>query len=88
VNGIDRRLPVVCPDHGRPVVYGDAERVAVLVEGLTRLVERQPVEVLADPGVTGSLRRLVDATRGWLDGAAPDEEPAGHDDQIRDRRAP
>jgi hypothetical protein len=58
-----------------------------LVEGLTRLVERQPVEVLADPGVTGSLRRLVDATRGWLDGGAHDEEPAGHD-PIRDRRAP
>ena len=87
MNGIDRCWPVLSPEVGRPVVYGDAERVVVLVEGLTRLVERQPVEVLADPGVTGSLRRLFDATRGWLDGGAHDSEPDGHD-PIRDRRAP
>ena len=88
MNGLGRRLPVSGSEPGRPpVVYGDAERVVVMVEGLTRLVERQPVEILADPGVNGSLRRLFDATRAWLDDGANDAEPAEHD-PISDRRAP
>jgi hypothetical protein len=71
---------------GRPVVYGDAERVVVLVEGLMRLVERQPGEVLADPGVTGSLRRLLETTRDRLGEGAYDDGPDGHH-PIRGRRA-
>lgn len=87
MNSSGGRSPVSGSEVARlPVVYGDAEHVVVMVEGLTRLVERQPGEVLADPGVAGSLRRLFDVTRRWLDGAAYDE-PDGRD-LVRNRRAP
>ena len=77
MSGTGDRTSSSGPELGRPVVCGDADRVVVLVEGLMRLVERQPGEVLADPGVTGSLRRLVEATRDRLDEGASDADRMG-----------
>lgn len=51
-------------DRAAPVVYGDTARLVVMVEWLTRLVGRQPAEVLTDPGVSDALRRLGQAVAG------------------------
>jgi hypothetical protein len=77
MSGTTGRSSVSGSEFGRPVVYGDVAHVVVLVEGLTRLVERQPGEVLADPGVAGSLRRLLEATRDRLDEGASDAARMG-----------
>ena len=76
----------------RPVVYVDATRVdaacvVVLVESLRRLVEHQPADVLADPTVKDSLRRLGETVRPF----AQDGHSRSDDDArlraFADRRA-
>ena len=67
-------------DRAAPVLYGDTTRVVVMVEWLTRLVGRQPVEVLTDPGVNDALRRLGEAVAGWCH---TDDAPGA----VVDRRA-
>jgi hypothetical protein len=79
---------VSASDLGRPVVYGDAERVVVMVESVTRMVLHQPVEVLTDPVVNGSLRRLHDATCHWLQDDARDDQTSGRHTQAAERQAP
>jgi hypothetical protein len=57
--------------HGRPVVYGEPEQVVLLVDSLTRIVDHQPEEILADPEVNGALRQLGVRLAGWCQADAP-----------------
>jgi hypothetical protein len=68
------------------VVYGDIERVVVLVEGLTRVMQHQPAEVLTDPAVNLSLRQLFHITRRQLDEDARDGGPSSGRARVSDGR--
>jgi hypothetical protein len=56
------------------VTYGTPDQAALLFDGLTKVVEREPNRTFADDDVRTSARRLANLILVRLDGEAPGDD--------------
>jgi hypothetical protein len=56
------------------VFYGDNRQAALMFDGISKVVEREPNRTFADDAVRESARRLARLLYVRLDGEAPDDE--------------